>query len=224
MDPTIEQEDGGNDPKSSASSTGSVTAQTPAGSDAGSGTPPGYVTEESYKGLQRATERLKQKMETELAQARQKLTEAATELEEAKLAAAEQENLKKTQADLNTNIQSLQAERDRLTRQLNQQRIVLADFPDLAPLASYIPPADTDEAFKVNANTFKVALQQYVSLSVKGKLVGATPPVSPGTATQTTEEIDRLWEKVYALAGNESKQTEYEDAYAKLLEALKSQQ
>jgi len=222
MSDELEQKDGVTDPKNAEASTGTG-SQASAGSGSGSGTQPGYVTEESYKGLQTAMNKQKTKLENELAALKQKLETSAAELEEAKIAVAEKTKLETAQNELNTSIQSLQAERDRLTRQLNQQQIVLAKFPELAPLASYIPTAESDEAFEANAQNFQAALQQYVRLTIKGTFEGANPPVSSGNGSGGSELIDKLWNETYKYAGIAGKEVEYEEAYAKLQEALKSQ-
>lgn len=219
----VQSGDGSGSDTGDQSATSAQNQQAAAGSGSGSGTPPaGYVTEESYKGLQRAAERQKAKLEKELADARGKLEQSATELEEAKLAAAEKANLEKAQSDLNTNIANLQAERDKLTRQLNQQKIVLAEFPQLAPLAAYIPVADTDEKFKENAVGFEAALKIYVASQIKGTFEGSGPPIGSGNGSQSADALDKLWAEVYAVAGIPGKEKEYEEAYAKLQEALKT--
>lgn len=199
-------------------------SQESAGSGAGSETHKGYVTEESYKGLQRVAEKQKAKLETELAQLRQRLEQQAADLEEAKLAVAEKASLETQQKELNTSITALQAERDRLTRQLNQQKMILADFPDLASLASYIPLAETDDDYKANAQAFRAALQLYLKSAVRDKFGGAAPPIDGGNESHASDATDKLWNEVYRLAGVPGKEQEYEEAYAKLQDALKSQQ
>lgn len=222
-DQTDVQNDDQTDPKpGDKSATGKQADQKAAGSGTGDETKPGYVTEESYKGLQSAMNRQKTKLETEITQLKERLEKQAADLEEAKMAAEEKAKLETSQKDLNTSIQNLQAERDKLTRQLNQQKIVLAEFPQLAPLASYIPPADTDEAYKTNAQSFEAALKQYVSLVVSKQLEGAGLPIGTGNqSSQTDNTIDKLWAEVDRYAGIPGKEKEFEDANAKLQEALK---
>lgn len=222
-DQTDVQNDDQTDPKpGDKSTTGKQADQKAAGSGAGDETHAGYVTEESYKGLQTAMNRQKTKLENELLQLKEKLEKQAADLEEAKLAAEEKTKLETSQKDLNTSIQTLQAERDKLTRQLNQQKIVLAEFPQLAPLATYIPPADTDDAFKANATSFEAALKQYVSLVVSKQLEGAGPPIGSGNqSSQTDNTTDKLWADVDKYAGIPGKEKEFEEANAKLQEALK---
>lgn len=217
-----EQKDGGTETKTANAATGTGD-QASAGSGSGNETKTGYVTEESYKGLQTAMNKQKTKLENELEALRKKLEASSVELEEAKMAVAEKTKLETAQNELNTSIQSLQAERDKLTRQLNQQKIVLAKFPELAPLASYIPTADTDEVFEANAQSFQAALQQYVKLTIKGTFEGANPPVSSGNGSASADGLEKLWNDVYKYAGVMGKEAEYDEAYAKLQEALKTQ-
>lgn len=223
-DQTDVQNDDQTDPNTDdKSTTGKKADQKAAGSGTGNETHEGYVTEESYKGLQRVNETQKKKLETEITSLKQKLEKQAADLEEAKLAAEEKTKLETAQKDLNTSIQTLQSERDKLTRQLNQQKIVLAEFPQLAPLASYIPPADTDDAFKANATSFETALKQYVSLVVSKQLEGAGPPIGTGNqSSQTDNTMDKLWADVDKYAGIPGKEKEFEEANAKLQEALKN--
>lgn len=215
-----DQTDSNTDDKSTTSK---KTDQKAAGSGTGDETKSGYVTEESYKGLQSAMNRQKTKLETEITQLKERLEKQAADLEEAKMAAEEKAKLETSQKDLNTSIQNLQAERDKLTRQLNQQKIVLAEFPQLAPLAAYIPPAETDDVFKTNAQSFEAALKQYVALVVSKNLEGAAPPIGTGNqSSQTDNTLDKLWAEVDRYAGIPGKEREFEEANAKLQEALKS--
>jgi hypothetical protein len=161
-------------------------------------------------------------METELTAMRTRLEQTATELEEAKLVAADKVKLEETQSQLTTTMQQLQAERDQLTRQLNQQKIVLAEFPELAPLASYIPIADSDDAFKENAKTFQTALQQYVKATIQGSFEGSAPPDSSQRGSTDGDEVEKLWADVYKLAGIPGKEQEYAEANRKLQEAIKT--
>jgi len=215
-----EQKDGETTSENVTFASTNTANQTFAGSTTVSGTPSGYVTEESYKGLQRVAEKQKTKMETELNQMRQKLEQQAMELEEAKLAAAEKAKLESAQNELTTSIQTLQAERDRLARQLNQQKIVLAEYPELAPLAAYIPVAEDEESFKANAQAFQSALKQYLQMSIKGNFEGAGPPIASGNGSNDTAVLDELWEAVYRYAGIPGKEDEYREANSKLQKAL----
>lgn len=218
------QKDENQDPKPEDSVTDSTGTQAAAGSDGGSETPKGYVTEASYKGIQRAAEKQKIKLEQELAALRAQLEGVATELEEAKMLAEEKTKLEKAQTELNTSVAALQAERDKLTRKLTHQSIILSEFPSIASLAAYIPDAETEEAFRANATQFSQALATYLKSAVNLDFAGSTPPIDGGNSSASSEQTDELWEKVYALAGVPGKEEEYRETYAKLQDLLKPKQ
>lgn len=194
------------------------------GSKGGKTEPPaGYVTEESYQGIQRVVA----KRDKEITDLKARLEELATQVEEHKTSTG---TLSKAKSDLEgavsaaqTQLQTLQAERDRLNKQLEQQGIIMSDFPDLAALSSFIPPADTVDGFKENAKKFQEALKKHIDAGVQKTLAGATPP-GPGTTKGTTGEgeEDKLWKAVYSTAGIPGKEAEYAEANRKLQEFLHS--
>lgn len=181
----------------------------------------GYVSEEAYKGLQRTAQKQKEKMDKELLDMKTKLEEQEEALENAKLAALDKAKLESEKQELSNNMQKMQAEKDKLARQLNQQSIVLAKFPDLAPLAAYIPPGETDEQFETNATNFRTALKTFVTMTVKGELSGSSPAIEGGNGSEASAAEDALWDEVYKYAGIPGKEKEYEEANAKLQKALK---
>jgi len=207
-------------PESGSTPTDASRQTTESPSPSQSGNPSGYVSEDAYKGLQRAAERQKAKLEAELAEARKKAEELSTSLEETKLAVAEKEKLAKERDELNAGIQALQQEREKLAIQLQQQQIVLEKYPDLAPLANYIPHGVNLEEFQANAENFRKAVESYLSIRLRQESAGATPPIGGGNQGTDAGKTQRLWDKVYALAGIEGKEREFEEAYEELLRAI----
>jgi len=207
-------------PESGSTPTDASRQTTESPSPSQSGNPSGYVSEDAYKGLQRAAERQKAKLEAELAEARKKAEELSTSLEETKLAVAEKEKLAKERDELNAGIQALQQEREKLAIQLQQQQIVLEKYPDLAPLANYIPHGVNLEEFQANAENFRKAVESYLSMRLRQESAGATPPIGGGNQGTDAGKTQRLWDKVYALAGIEGKEREFEEAYEELLRAI----
>jgi len=207
-------------PESGSTPTDASRQTTESPSPSQSGNPSGYVSEDAYKGLQRAAERQKAKLEAELAEARKKAEELSTSLEETKLAVAEKEKLAKERDELNAGIQALQQEREKLAIQLQQQQIVLEKYPDLAPLANYIPHGVSLEEFQANAENFRKAVESYLSMRLRQESAGATPPIGGGNQGTDAGKTQRLWDKVYALAGIEGKEREFEEAYEELLRAI----
>jgi hypothetical protein len=187
------------------------------------GTPKGYVTEESYQGLQRVVS----KKDKELEDLKARQEQLATELEELK---ANSKSSEEKTGDLETKLQESQksleaaeAERGKLNTQLTQQGIVMSEFPELAPLAGFIPIAEDEEGFRENAKSFQEAIGTYTKQAVKNTLSGAAPPSGDGGLNNemlTTAEEDKLWDEVYLYAGVPGKEKEYAEANQRLQEVL----
>lgn len=216
-----EQQDGSPNPNNADAASTGTSGQAAAGSGSAGGTPTGYVTEDAYKGYQRAAEKQKAKLEADIAALKTKSDEAHTQLEEAKMALSDKEKLEQEKAKLASDMAAMQAERDSLARKLNQQKIILAEFPVLAPLANYVPAAETDDDYRASARQFAQALEAYNKQTTINQLQGASPNIQGGNGSADSGALDALWDAVYATAGIPGKEKEYQEANAKLQAALK---
>jgi len=138
-------------------------------------------------------------------------------LEEYKTDATSKETVKsdldKTLKETQDKLTDLQSEKDELDQQLVRQNIVMTDYPDLVPLAEYIPAADDADKFKENAKEFAEAIKGFVDTGVKSALKGSSPKQPTGTDELPSEdERNKLWEKAAAIAGVPGKEKEYEEA------------
>ena len=181
--------------------------------------------ETSYKGLQKVVGNKNKELETMQA----KVDALAVSLEEYKTDATSKETVKgdldKTLKETQDKLTSLQTEKDGLDQQLVRQNIVMADYPDLVPLAEYIPAADDADAFKENAKQFAEAIKGFVDTGVKIALKGSSPKQPPGTDELPSEdEKNKLWEKAAALAGVPGKEKEYEEAMQEYMGVLKAEE
>jgi len=175
------------------------------------------ITPERYKGLQKVVA----KRDAEIDALKLKLEELSTTQEEVRLKGAtteaEKAKLAKDLEDARKLLETATAEQQRATKKLAQQTIVLKQFPDLAPLAEFIPPADDDETFVKNAKSLTESLDAYIEARVKSKLSGAVPPVQPRSQDQLPDgEEDRLWAEVSRYAGVPGKEREFREANIKL--------
>lgn len=186
------------------------------------GPPKGYVTEESYQGLQRVVS----KKDTEIESLQSKLDTLSTQLEELKTNSNQlsgtKSNLENQLQEATTQLDALKADRDKLDIQLRQQGIVMKEFPALAAVAQYIPKADDDEKFRENAKQFAEAMNLFVDNGVKTVISGSVTPQPQSDDTAPETEEDRLWDEVYALAGVRGKEKEYNEAYNRLQQVLES--
>lgn len=182
--------------------------------------PKGYVTEESYQGLQRVVA----KKDKELEDLRTKTTTLSETLEELKSdstqLAGTKGDLEKQLQDSQAQVQTIQAERDALDKQLRQQGIIMQEFPNLASVSQYIPSAEDDDKYRENAKAFSEAMSAFVKTGVQQVISGGTPPqpASDDTASETEEE--RLWRDIYSFAGVAGKEKEYNEANRRLQEVL----
>jgi len=183
------------------------------------------ITPERYKGLQKVVA----KRDAELLDQKAKLDKLAEDLEELRSQTSSSEatktKLAKDLADAQASLSIAQAEQARATKRLAQQSIVLKQFPELAPLAEFIPAAESDEDFVKNANALKASLEAYVSQGVKIKLSGAVPPLTQkGNEMAPDGEEDRLWSEINRTAGIPGLEKEYREANDKLQALLVAKQ
>lgn len=213
--------------QSTDESTGSVTTTPTDNLTQNPATPPkGYVAQEVYAGLQKSAQKKSEEQAKQLADMATRLETLTTELEGTKLdkstTESEKARIDAAKRELETQLGELQVNHQKTARQLSQQTIVLSEFPQLAPLAGFIPSADTEEDFRKNAKDFSKALDAYVKKGVSAALEGSAPPVSGGTQKIGSSEsaVDAAWKKVYALAGQPGKEQQYDEAYKELLELI----
>jgi hypothetical protein len=183
------------------------------------------ITPERYKGLQKVVA----KRDAELLDQKAKLDKLAEDLEELRSQTSSSEaaktKLAKDLADAQASLSTAQAEQGRATKRLAQQTIVLKQFPELAPLAEFIPAAESDEDFVKNANALKASLEAYVSQGVKTKLSGAVPPLTQKSNEMVPDgEEDRLWNEINRTAGMPGLEKEYREANDKLQALLSAKQ
>jgi hypothetical protein len=186
------------------------------------GTPKGYVTEESYQGLQRVVAK-KDKELDDLKASKELLNTQLEELKTTSAASAQSKgDLEAKLKEAEDKLSSLETDRNGLNRQLKQQEIIMQEFPDLAPLAGFIPSSEDEDSFRTNAQNFKEALGNFVQKGVKKTLEGATPPQSPPSDGFADTEEERLWDTVYRTAGSLKPEDvkEYNEANTRLQEIL----
>lgn len=184
-----------------------------------------YVSKESYQGLQRVVA----KRDADIDTLKKKLEEVSTQLEEMKTSSSsvseEKSKLEKSVEDAQKLLDETTAERDKLNKQLEQQGVIMQEFPDLAPLASYIPDAESTEDYRESAKKFQEALKGYVTDGVKKTLSGSSPP-APGDGKETVDEAeeDALWKTVFATSGVPGKEKDFAEANDKLQRILASKE
>lgn len=191
------------------------TTETPAQPPAEEVKPSGKTSQEweaSYKGMQKVANN----KEAELKATREQIDKLAAKIEELKADATVKESAKtdldKLFKETQDNFTNLQSEKDELDQQLVRQNIVMADYPDLVPLAEYIPAADDADKFKENAKEFAEAIKGFVDTGVKSALKGSSPKQPAGTDELPSEgEKNKLWEAAASLAGVPGKEKEYEE-------------
>ena len=194
-------------------------------SDVDTGSDQDIDWEERYKGLQRATEKKRLQLEGDLEKANQNLAATTQMLEEAKgdgsVLDKQRKDAEDAKAKLDDEVAKLQREHDELQKQVNQQDIVMREFPQLAPVAKYIPVADDDDDFRKGAEDFSKAIESMVGKSVEKKLDGSSPTFEEGAdeELESSDELDQAWADVYQFAGVKGKEKEYQDAFAKIQSA-----
>jgi len=180
--------------------------------------PKGEDWEARYQGLQKVLA----KKDATIVDLQAKLDKLMADFEELRSTSA---TFEKDKTALETQTKTVQdqlttltSERDTLKRQLAQQQLLIQKFPQLAHLAKYIPPADDDATFEVNAKAFADDLALAITAGVKDTLTGSSPPASHGTGEPVTEdEEEALYRKVTSLAGRPGKEEEYEATYKQWL-------
>lgn len=182
--------------------------------------------EARYKGLQRATEKKRTNLEGKLTKAESDLESKTTELEGMKSDSGSLESKQKeaetAKGDLENEVQSLQEKHDQLENQLNQQNIVMSEFPQLAPVAKFIPNAESDEDFRTGAKEFNDAISTMIDTGVESSLKGSSATFKEGDSDDLDpgdKELDAAWETVYKYGGDPDHVEEYEAANAKIMAA-----
>jgi hypothetical protein len=181
--------------------------------------------EARYKGLQRASEKKRLDLEEQLEKAQGNLATTTQMLEEAKgdsgVLEKKQKEALEAKTDLETEVEKLQKEHDRLQKQIDQQSIIMNDFPHLAPVAEFIPAAPDEEGFRDGAKKLSDAINSMVDKGVETSLSGSSPTFEEGDdkELEDMEELDSAWETVYATAGDPERAKEYEAAFERIQKA-----
>jgi chromosome segregation ATPase len=182
--------------------------------------------EKRYKGLQRASEKKSKKLEDELTKQKSDLESTVTELEEMRSDSgsleSKQKEAEEAKTKLEDDVQALQKEHDQLQTQINQQNIVMSEFPHLAPVAKFIPTAESDDDFRTGAKEFSDALTTMVNKGVETSLEGSSATFKKGDDDElkpSESELDEAWAIVYQYAGDPKHQKEYDEAYEKVMAA-----
>lgn len=181
--------------------------------------------ETAYKGLQKVVAR----KDREVNELTDKLENLSSQLEELKTTSQSSQSaksdLEKQLGELQSTLESLKTEKDDLNNKLAQSSLVMEKFPEIAPLAAFIPSGNSIEEFEQNAQAFKERIDDYTSAKAKGLLQGASPTSTKSSedGMVTENELDKLWDQVYSLAGIPGKEKEYEEANSKLQSIIASQ-
>lgn len=200
------------------------TEDTQQSSETTEGKSPKENWEARYKGLQKVVAKKDQDIES----LQQQIDKFASELEELRNTSGSLEVDKKALAgkleEIQNQFNQTQQERDRLQSQLERQNIIVKSFPDIAPLADFIPPADSLEQFEANAKNLQEAVQQMVEQRTTEVIKGGTPtlPRETGEEMTSTSQEDKLWSEVYRLAGVPGKEQEYEEKRQLLVNLMQS--
>jgi DNA repair exonuclease SbcCD ATPase subunit len=215
------------DPEKEATTTDEVSEETQSATDANdqqSDNTQSIDWEARYKGLQRASEKKRNELEQQLTKAKSDLESATTLLEEVKSDTGSLESKRseaeRAKEELENEIQTLAKDREALEKQLNQQTIIMSEFPQLAPLAKFIPTAIDEESFRQTASEFNSALTQYIDKGVDASLTGASATFEKGDNEKLvdTSELDKAWDTVYKYGGIPGHEKDVEAANALIME------
>lgn len=224
------------DPAVSESQSSTVTVETPPETpqQSASVTTPTKTTsgtdwESRFKGLQAASQEKTDGLNKTISDLKSQIADLSTEIDRMRgdsgTLASEKESLEKAQADLQTQLQSITAERDNNNKQLEQLKVIMGEFPQLSQLSSYIPQADNLDGFRENAKTLNALIEGIVQERLTASIKGASPPVQQDQQKViAVGEEDALWERVYKTAGVVGKEDEYRKAYGELQALLAAKQ
>lgn len=195
-------------------------------------TPPGTTPphdsvdwEARYKSLQSVQEKKRQQLEQQITNLTEEREKAALEVGEKKQALEtfekQQAQYLKEKSDLEAQLKQTNEELAKTNQKVLFQKVILAEFPDLAIMVDHIPFADTEEGIRANAQAFQEKLKKYVSEGVKETLKGASSnPSGTGNTMPTGNEEDILWKRIYNSAGIIGKEEEYAKANKELQDLL----
>jgi len=144
-----------------------------------------------------------------------RLAEASAEKERK---AKELEEQSKSSA---TRLSELETEKAKLQKTVGFQKIIMAEFPDLVELADIIPAAEDDDGFRKNAKGLQERIIAMIEKRTKTALAGASPSSPQGAPADQSAELDGLYVKAYALAGDQTKKAEF-DAVNKQIRELEA--
>lgn len=210
------------------SNEGETGVQTPATPDASGETQAkdgGKKTysEAEYKGLQAVIAKRDatiQNLTTELAEVQSKLTEA---LANQATTVNEKTSLDAKFTESQTKLAAIETENANLQKTLNEQKIIMQEFPDLAPAYSFIPKTSTEDEFREKAKEFRTTLKQLVTNGVQNVLAGSSLNANlttSETAPLGGDEEDKAYRLVTSYAGRPGKEKEYAEAYERYQQIL----
>ncbi|MGC9423773.1 hypothetical protein, partial [Vibrio sp.] len=180
-------------------------------------------TEAEYKGLQAVIA----KRDQTIASLTNKNQDLETEIADLKskhgTAISEKTDLSEKITNVTEEKTNLENQVAKLEKKLKHQDIVMKDFPELAPVMSFIPETETEEEFRAKAKELQSSLNKYVGDGMQNVLSGSSPAVSGNeeNSTLSGDEADKWYREAASLAGIPGKEKEYEEAFQKYLELSK---
>lgn len=182
--------------------------------------------EARYKSLQSVQEKKRLQLEQQITNLTEEREKAALEVGEKKQVLEtfekQQAQYLKEKSDLEAQLKQTNDELAKTNQKVLFQKVILAEFPDLAIMAEHVPFADSEEQIRANAKEFQEKLKKYVDQGVKETLKGASPNPSGtgGGMPNTGSEEDVLWKRIYNSAGIVGKEEEYAKANKELQDLL----
>lgn len=169
----------------------------------------------SYVGLQQANQRMKDGLETQVSDLTSKLETANAEIETLKSGGTSKDSqltvLQTQVAKLTEQLETLQNEKKSTETELSRSKLVMADFPELAPWEAQglLPQGGTEEETREALKKFRETLTGQVGAGVRQTMSGATPPGSGKTSPSTPppdgsqENADYVWDQMAKYAGRD---------------------
>lgn len=221
---TIEETVGTDTENDNSSSTETTTEDSTQPKPDGNNEPSGKTfTEAEYKGLQAVIAKRDQTI-ANLTNEKQELINKLAEAEANHgTAVTEKSTLSEKLTNVTEEKTNLENTVAKLEKKLKHQDIVMKDFPELAPVVSFIPETDTEEEFRAKAKELQGSLNKYIGDGMKNVLSGSSPAVSGNEedSTLSGDEADKWYREAASLAGISGKEKEYEEAFQKYLDLSK---
>ena len=173
--------------------------------------------EVSYKGLQTTYQKLKTQTDKAISDLNLKLQAATAQVEELSQGGTSKDSqlsvLQKQIADLTKQAETLKGEKTTVEAQLSRGKLVMGEFPELAPFEALgqLPQGNSEDETRAALTKFRETLSGVVGADLKKLMSGATPPGSgktspsapPDNGAVETEEF--VWGKLVETAGRDNK-------------------